>query len=883
MEVLNYQMPEYTPHPCPKNMDDSRKIAQEGIVLLRNENHTLPLSDKKVALYGSGAVDTVFCGTGSGYVSAERKITVMQGLLDAGFEITSSAWLNRFEETHKKVNDEDKTISQMQRFWGGYAIRTDDIEITAEDINEGIEASTAIYVIRRNAGEEDERKEKKGDYYLSNQELMNIELVAETFEHTVIVFNSTVMDANFIYDIRGIDAALLVGPAGNDLGAALASILTGETTPSGHLTDTWAKNYRDYPASETFGVNDGNVEQEDYREDIYVGYRYFDSFGLDVIYPFGFGLSYTEFQVNTLSVKADFQNVNMRISVKNIGTYSGKEVIQVYASKPRGNLKKCYQDFVAYNKTGLLAPGEEEVLDISFPKEYLSSYDENRGAFVMESGDYKLRVGSHSRKTEIVAILELDEDATVRQVSNKVCPDRKLDYMEASKIISMPWMNEDETKAVRISLRASDCKTINGLLPKISSWNYKEVNKDATLLDVYEKKSSMEDFVNSLDEEVLYRLVAGASSETPHSVESRFDGDCHPIEGPRSSGETTSLYVNSLGIPNLRVSDGPAGCHLFFCGVTDYPSGIVLAQTFNDELADLMGQDIAKELDAYNFDIILGPALNIHRAPLGGRNYEYYSEDPVLSGKIAAAYTRGVQSRPGFGVSIKHFACNNQEANRLEQNSIVSERALREIYLRGFEICVRESNPATVMTSYNKLNGIHTSSHRELVTGILREEWGFQGLVMTDWGSTSTKADDLFAGNDLIMGGYRPEFFKAAVHGIAPEFREDGYVLTEEFHVYGGFFTNKVEHWNRFVPDAKGTETISTIVKNGVELNSSVYEKVKENIATVTENEDHSHTVTYKGFDRGACLDLNDVRLCASRTLKLLMQSKCFEKMQKEL
>lgn len=295
MEVLNYQMPEYTPHPCPENMDDSRKIAQEGIVLLRNENHTLPLSDKKVALYGSGAVDTVFCGTGSGYVSAERKITVMQGLLDAGFEITSSAWLNRFEETHKKANDEDKTISQMQRFWGGYAIRTDDIEITAEDIKEGIEASTAIYVIRRNAGEEDEREEKKGDYYLSNQELMNIELVAEAFEHTVIVFNSTVMDANFIYDIRGIDAALLVGPAGNDLGAALASILTGETTPSGHLTDTWAKNYRDYPASETFGVNDGNVEQEDYREDIYVGYRYFDSFGLDVIYPFGFGLSYTEF------------------------------------------------------------------------------------------------------------------------------------------------------------------------------------------------------------------------------------------------------------------------------------------------------------------------------------------------------------------------------------------------------------------------------------------------------------------------------------------------------------------------------------------------------------------------------------------------------------
>ena len=275
---------------------------------------------------------------------------------------------------------------------------------------------------------------------------------------------------------------------------------------------------------------------------------------------------------------------------------------------------------------------------------------------------------------------------------------------------------------------------------------------------------------------------------------------------------------------------------------------MVLAQTWDNDLSDLMGSGIGKELEAYSHSIILGPGMNIHRDPLGGRAFEYFSEDPLLSGKMAAAMTVGVQKTPGAGVSIKHFATNNQEEDRTQENNTVTERALREIYLRGFEICVREADPKTVMTSYNCLNGEHTSSSYELITNVLRGEWGFRGLVMTDWGSKSQKHLDLAAGNDLIMGGYRSQFLKVAVHGTPAEFADNGYVREQEFKVYGGFFKNVVEFWNAFEPDAQGPDRVTTTVAPGVELSDKVQKKIEEGIATVTENADGSKTVTYRGY-----------------------------------
>ena len=407
-------------------------------------------------------------------------------------------------------------------------------------------------------------------------------------------------------------------------------------------------------------------------------------------------------------------------------------------------------------------------------------------------------------------------------------------------------------------------------------------NEKAALIDVVEGRVPMADFVDSLDEEVLYRLVAGAADEVPHEVPKRTDRTYKEVGGARSSGSTTALYVDSLGIPDWKMTDGPAGCHLPFMAVTGYPVGMVVAQTWDNEMAKLQGEGIGKELATYSQSVILGPGMNIHRDPLGGRAFEYYSEDPLVSGKMAAATTTGVQKTLGAGVSIKHFATNNQEEDRTRENNTVTERALREIYLRGFEICVREANPKTVMTSYNCLNGIHTSSSYELITNVLRGEWGFKGLVMTDWGSLSEKHLDLAAGNDLIMGGYRSEFLKAAVHGTPAEFASDGYVREQVFEVYGGFFKNTVEFWNSFLLDADGPDTVETIVEKGTEISEKVQKKVEEGIATVTEHEDGSKTVSYRGYDRGQYLDIEDVKTCATRTLEQIADSVSYRIMMEQ-
>ena len=875
-------------HPFPQHLEDSRHIAEEGIVLLKNKDNVLPIKGKSVALFGAGAVDTIVCGTGSGYVMAPYVINVEQGLKKAGIKVTSETWLKKFNAASKKANKEDKTLSKLDRAWSGLSILIDEPEVTDAELAEAQGSGenttdTAIYVVRRNAGEGGDRKAQKGDYYLSDMEESNLKKIAVAFKHTVVVLNTCVMDASFAEEIEGVDGLILMGQCGGDAGRAIAAILTGAITPSGHLTDTWTKKYEDNPASATFAANDGNSLQEDYTEDIFVGYRYFDTFGVDVLYPFGYGLSYTDFDIKADGFTADFESVSLRVGVANTGKAVGKEVVQVYVSKPDGKLVKPYQELVAYAKTKALIPGASDELEITFPTEYLTSYDEKTAAFIMEEGDYIIRLGENARDTSIVGVIRLDETAVIRQVTNKLALDHELN------IITPPEGSEGELAAeaeaavadgvALLELKAADCVTIDGIVKLPEKTPAGAGDATAVLPDVKEGRVSMKDFVDSLDQDVLVRLVAGAANETPHSVPSRAKRKYKIAGGPSSSGSTTKLYTKTLGIPEWKVTDGPAGCHLPYCGVTGWPTGMVIAQTFNDEMARLVGLGIGKELEHYNFSIILGPGMNIHRDPLGGRAFEYFSEDPVISGKMAAAITKGVQSTKGCGVSIKHFATNNQETDRIYENNTVSERALREIYLKGFEICVREADPKTVMTSYNCLNGTHTSSSRELLTGILRGEWGFKGLVMTDWGSQSVKAYDLAAGNDLIMGGYQPEFLKAAINGTPAEFGEDGYVKSKEFKVYGGFFTNVVEYWNSFEPSADGKDEVSTTVAAGVELNKKVAERVEQGIAVVTDNADGSKTVTYKGTERGAYLDIEDVKECASRTLGQLMDSVGYYKM----
>lgn len=867
-------------HPYPEHMQQARRIAAEGMVLLKNENNVLPLRTKELALFGAGATDTISCGTGSGYVFAPHTVTVEQGLRAAGIRLTSQSWLKRFSDASRKANEEDKTLSEIDRIWSGLSILIDEPAITDAELQEAARADTAVYVIRRKSGEGNDRKAVKGDYYLSDMEEANLRKVAAAFSHTVVVLNTCVIDANFVNDIPGIDAALLMGLAGNEGGNALADILTGKISPCGRLADTWAKAYGDNPASKTFGANDGNSMQEDYAEDIFVGYRYFDTFGIAPLYPFGYGLSYTAFTMNCRAVTADWERIVLTVEVTNAGHMAGREVVEVYVTAPEGRLTKPWQELKGYVKTKNILPGESETVTVTIPTEALASFDADRAAFVMEAGDYLIRMGRHSRDTKVVQILRLDGEAVVRRVRNEFWPDHPVDVLKA------PARKKEAAEAAVLELMAKDCVTIDGACrtAETDEGNRKKMQRikpafHAALPDVKEGRASMEEFVASLDDETLLRLVAGSANETPYAVASRMDRKAEPVKGPASSGSTTSLFVESLGIPNWLVTDGPAGLHLPLCEATCYPVGMVMAQTWDVEACEMMGTGIGKELEYYNYSIILGPGMNIHRDPLCGRNFEYYSEDPVISGKMGAAVTRGVQRTPGAGVSVKHFACNNQEADRLETNSTVSERALREIYLKGFEICVREAQPKTVMTSYNLINKVHTSSDYRLLTEVLRGEWGFKGLVMTDWGTKSVKPYDLHAGNDLIMGGYRSQFLMAALRGDAPAFGPDGYVKEEAFPVFGGFFKETVEYWNVFEPCRDGADLVSTTVAAGVEPSEKVKEKVKEGIAEVTENADGSRTVIYRGTNRGTYLERSDVQACVCRVLEQLMDSVSYRKM----
>lgn len=886
-------------HPCPAHLADARSMAAEGMVLLKNDHHVLPLPVGKVALFGTGAVDTVSCGTGSGYVFAPYDITVEQGLREAGFELTSKTWLKRFEKASKQANKKDKTLSVIDRFWSGLKIHIDDLEITDAELHEAKAADTAIYVLSRNAGENHDRKAEKGDYYLTDTERKNLERIAENFAHTVVVLNTCVVDANFLFEIPGIDGAVLMGLGGCEGGNALADVLCGKVNPSGKLTDTWARQYSDYPASAAYSQNDGDSEQETYTEDIFVGYRYFDTFGIEPLFPFGYGLSYTDFRVSDIKVSADWNEVRVTATVENCGNAPGMEVVQVYVTAPEGVITKPYQELKGFGKTALLRPGQSEIVTVTIPTENLASYDAERAAFVMEAGDYIIRVGNHSRNTTAAAVLRLDAEAIVRQVRNEVCPDRAFDILQA------PERKPETVHAPVIHLRGADCVCVDGTckIPRVTNIYAAEGTApiggklgnlpfaceqklvavkacpDATLPDVKAGRISMEEFVASLDVDVLLRLVTGIANETKYEVPARMKQKVNVPKPPRSSGNTTTLFTKSLGIPGWYMTDGPAGLHIPMHNATCYPVGMVMAQTWNEQTCQKMGNGVGEELRAYKHSVILGPGMNIHRDPLCGRHFEYYSEDPLITGKIAAATTRGVQSVPGAGVSIKHFACNNQEESRTTGNSTVSERALREIYLRGFEICVREAAPCTVMTSYNKLNGIQTSSHYELLTEVLRGEWGFKGTVMTDWGTKSNKAFDLHAGNDLIMGGYRTQALKSALLALAPEFGEDGYIKTEVSKVYGGFFTETVEYWNTFVPCADGADVVQAKVNASVKLNEKVSEMAQKGIAVVEEHSDGSKTVTYKGTNRGASLSLGDIQACAMRVLNSIMHSSAYDDM----
>ena len=739
-EIHNYEI---------EHQEEVRRLAGECMVILENDG-VLPFQadTKKIALFGTGARHTIKGGTGSGDVNVRENISIAQGLEHAGFKFVTEGWLDQYDRLYADAQEAEQP------------------EITEADVKE---ADAAIYVISRNSGEGKDRRAEKGDYYLSDRELQNIRFMTEHYKNCIVLLNvGGVIDLTSLKAIEGVRAIMLVGQTGNMGGYAVADVLTAKTIPSGKLTDTWARSYEDYPSSATFSHRDGNLDDEYYSDGIYVGYRYFDTFGVMPLYCFGYGKSYTEFEIKTMNVTADEKQVQVEVEVTNIGDkYPGKEVVQVYYSAPDGIMEKPTQELAGFAKTKLLAPGEKDVVTITFATTDMASFDAYDAAWIMEEGEYTIRVGNSSRNTEAVAVIDLDEQVTTLQLKRLMRDTiavRELHHM--IPIFDIEFDFGVPAIPFRIMLQAENFKK-ELVEYEVMRRTLMDKRKDEvlTLEDVKAGNATLDELTAQLTVEEMAELCVGTE---------RKNGDGNVIGSasscvPGAAGDTTSSLLETRKVPNLIQADGPAGLRLE-TPCTAIPIATTLAQSWDMDLIHRMGELVGEEMKQLHVDLWLAPGMNIHRNPLCGRNFEYYSEDPVLTGLCAATETKGVQSQKGKGTTIKHFAGNNQEDNRMFTNAHISERALREIYLKGFEIAVKTAQPYAIMTSYNLINGVHSANNYDMLQNIARDEWGFEGLVMTDWYTSqdttemgmvspsgkyshSSSVQCIKAGNDLQMPG----------------------------------------------------------------------------------------------------------------------------------
>ena len=723
----------------------------ECVVLLKT-NGDFPLGEAgKIAAYGRGVRNTIRGGTGSGEVNVRHFVTVEEGLTQAGFEITTGAWLDAYEATYAQARAQfvleikarakkNHTLAVIEGMGAVMAEPEYDLPLEGE-------GDTAIYVLTRLSGEQSDRIPGKGDVYLTDTEVRDILTLNRQYSKFMLVLNvGGVVDLTPVLEVENI---LCLSQLGTETGHVLSDILLGRATPSGKLTTTWAA-YEDYPHMGDFGA----INDTHYTEGVYVGYRYFDTVGKTPLFPFGYGCSYTTFDIQTQNLSKDGSTLTIEVAVTNTGAYVGKEVVQVYASCPKGRIDKPYQSLIAFGKTEDLAPGKSQVLTLSFDLTDLASYDEENSTYLMEAGDYLLRVGNSSAHTTPVGVVHLDQPICVTQV--KRCgggpvTDWVPDHLPAVTIPKgIPVL---EVSPCEIQTRVVSYELEEPTLPQATALT----NRQLAYLSVgaFHPLNSLANVIGESS-----KTVAGVAGESTRMLVSQGFPTLVMADGPaglrvapafvrtsngvKTMGEGGSLPKSILefmpkalkGLMNL-VSGGnrkpKRGQVVEYHWATALPIGTALAQSWNPNFAALCGDIVGDEMTRFGIHLWLAPAMNIHRNILCGRNFEYFSEDPHLTGKMAAALTLGVQSHPGCGVTIKHFAANNQETNRTRNNSVVSERALREIYLRGFGICVKEAHPVALMTAYNLLNGTHTASHRGLIHDILRCEWGFEGIVVTDW------------------------------------------------------------------------------------------------------------------------------------------------------
>ena len=750
----------------------ARRAAAEGIVLLKNEG-VLPLkTSAPVALFGSGAEKTVKGGIGSGDVNNRENISVYKGIKEAGASVTNEDWIRDYDKRYKEAREEWKEkiledARHVQNPFDAYAanpfVLPDGRRITEADLKG---AGAAVYVISRISGEGKDRRLEEGDYYLSGREREDLLYLDRFRIPLILILNSggPVELTDILQETENIRAVLNISQPGQEGGHAVADILFGKAVPEGKLTATWAMRYADYPFSDTYSYLNGDLEKEVYREGIYVGYRYFDSFGVKPLWSFGYGLSYTSFRLEFCGLKQEQSSVRAEISVTNTGKrYAGREVVQVYVSLPHSGIEKERRRLAGFAKTERLAPGESGKVDIKIPQKQLAVFSQERQAWITEAGTYGVWIGNSLDSAVLSAYLTVARE-TVIEETHRICPLEE-PFEELSRGEAGDREKENQETGIPV------CEFIPCREPEIKN------------VQPAEEQYPVEELIP-----LLYgNITAGASTLGSAG-----------IRVPGSAGETTEALEEKYRIRSLIMADGPAGLRLrqsyqvdretdsvygtgvlgslengflepmeihenadtYYQYCTAFPTGTALAQTWDTELLAEFGRAVAEEMREFHVDLWLAPGMNIQRNPLCGRNFEYFSEDPFLSGTLAGAVTRGVQEHTGCGVTIKHFACNNQEDNRMGVDACVSERALREIYLRGFEIAVKESAPAAIMSSYNLINGVHAANSRDLCTVIAREEWGFKGVIMSDWNTTVPEDGSIpwkcaAAGNDIIMPGNR--------------------------------------------------------------------------------------------------------------------------------
>ena len=697
-----------------KYLDTAAKMVSEGIVMLKNENNALPLdTDKEVAVFGRIQFHYYKSGTGSGgMVNVTKVVNILDGLIDNGVKVNE-----KLLDTYRKWDKENPF--DLGEGWGGEPWSQKEMPLDEGLVKETAKScETAIVIIGRTAGEEQDNRLEAGSYLLSDDEIEMLTVVRENFKKVVLLLNvGNIIDMTDINRIAP-DAVLYVWQGGMTGGKGTADVLTGKVSPSGKLPDTIASKASDYPSDANFGREEN---RDIYAEDIYVGYRYFETFAKEkVLYPFGFGLSYTAFEIKTEKAEITEGAVKLSVSVKNIGSYKGKEVIEVYCEAPQGRLGKAARVLCGFEKTRELVPQEEQVVEIAVDIAKLASYDDsgvtgNKSCYVLEAGEYKFYVGSDVRSAEYACIFEQGEDLVTERLTQALAP---VESFERIKPVCEGGAFSIGREAVPVSEVDESARRLEKLPKEIAYTG----DKGIKLWDVKNGKNTMDEFIAQLSDYDLSCIIRGEGMGSPRVT-----------AGTASAFGGVSENLNGFGIPAGCCSDGPSGMRLD-CGTKAFslPNGTMIASSFNKELTSELFTFMGLEMAANKVDCLLGPGMNIHRHPLNGRNFEYFSEDPFLTGKMAAAELKGMA---GAGVTgtIKHFCANNRETNRHFIDSVVSERALREIYLKGFEIAVKEGGASSVMTTYGRVNGLWTAGNFDLDTVILREEWGFKGFTMTDW------------------------------------------------------------------------------------------------------------------------------------------------------